>query len=102
MTVRHSITAYNKETDRLAFAADVPEMLMLHVRELLKVPEDDPHLLWSYTLTPWQLAEISKLMLIPAVSEDNEYFLESYSEQGCSDVHSPNMADGDMSVRAYG
>jgi len=80
--VRHCITGYNRRTDELAYAVDLPEMLLPYVKaELVKVPEDDQDALWSYVLNPWQLSELSRFMTLEFEPETNEYFLESCSEE---------------------
>ena len=73
---RHRIVAYDLNTDRVAFEADVPALLEPVVFRIAGVAHDDPSGAFSYSLDNQQVTAFASLLQFKAMTDRLEYFLE--------------------------
>jgi hypothetical protein len=64
MRVIHRLVGYDRQTDRMKVRFEIPEHLMPEVKNIAKVPADDPEAAWSYPLTEAKTRVIAQ---VPAV-----------------------------------
>ena len=79
MSVVHQLVGYDRQTDRRRQNFEIPEDRLSEVKQIARVPRDDPDAVWSYPLSLAQAREIAGL-IGGSVDPGAEFFLEAFSD----------------------
>ena len=80
MSVVHKITGYDRSTELMTFAHDIPSTLLVTAREIARVPSTDREAVGSYPLEPEQVQTIALRIGARVNVEAYDWFLEPFSE----------------------
>ncbi len=76
MSVTHRLTGYDKRTEALTFAHDIPRAKYHLAREAAGVPPRDPHGVGVYPLRPDEARRVASAIGTRINTERYEWFIE--------------------------
>jgi hypothetical protein len=76
----HRLTGYDRKTELLAIACDIPASDFLRAKEIARVGPDDPDAIGSYPLDQDQVNNIAKLLGSTVEVSRYDFFLEPFAE----------------------
>ena len=79
MGIVHRLVGYDRRTDRKKQNWDIPDDRLSAVKEIARVPQDDPDAVWSYPLSLAQAREVASVVGL-AIDPDADFFLEAFSD----------------------
>ena len=85
MSVPHQLTGYDKRTEKLVYAYDIPRTKDHLVRDVAGVPQRDTDGLGSYHLSPEQARKIAAAIGARINTDRYDWFVEPAATEGSAD-----------------
>ena len=87
MNAAVKLTGYDKSTEFLSVALDLPNDVVDFARRVAGVPATDPNVLGVYPLSPQQAAQIAGKAALPLDVAEYDYCLEAIAQDDRPQAH---------------
>lgn len=81
MSIVHKVTGYDRRTDKLELAFDLPCEQLDDVRKLVDLPPSYLECLGSFRLDPGAALQLASMLRVTIDVDRYEWFIEPFAEQ---------------------